>query len=248
MNPFAAVEAARRYARGRPYHHRRTVARALGDHRPGRALDVACGTGLSTRALVELGIAAVGVDVVPAMVAVARVGGLPVAVASAEALPVRDASVDLVTVGSGVHWFEPDRFGAEAARVLRPDGALLLYEHSGADLPDEPAYREWVRGTYATRHPAPPRGPLAAEATPPGFTVVRADRWPDLIPFTRDGYADYLATQSSVLTEPADELSAWLRTELTPFFPAGPRPVTFHVSYQLFHRRFGHPTGPGSTG
>ena len=159
MNPFGSDGVVGRYGRGRPYHHRRTVARVLGDSRPGRALDVACGTGLSTRALVELGIPAVGVDVVPAMVAAARAAGLPVAVAAAEALPVRDASVDLVTVSSGVHWFDPARFGAEAARVLRPGGALLLYEHAGADLPGEPAYRDWLRGTYLARHPPPPPRP-----------------------------------------------------------------------------------------
>lgn len=233
MNPFGGTATAARYARGRPYHHRRTVARALAGWRPAAGLDVACGTGLYTRALVELGVAAAGVDVVPAMIAVARSAGLPVAVASAEALPVRSASVDLVTVGSGVHWFDPDRFGAEAARVLRPGGALLLYEHAGPRLVDEPGFQDWVRGTYLARHPSPPRGAPAADAAPPGFTVDRSDRWPDEVPFTRAGVTDYLLTQSNLLDTSGAAARAWLDTELAPYFTTTPRPVTFQASYQL---------------
>jgi SAM-dependent methyltransferase len=103
-NPFAG--AADQYAEGRPYHHARTLRRALAGRRPGVALDVARGTGLSTRGLAELGIAAVGVDVVPAMVARARAD-------------------------------------------------------TGPTLPD-PAFLDWLRGTYLRRFPSPPRGPLAA--------------------------------------------------------------------------------------
>ncbi|CAA9290738.1 MAG: hypothetical protein AVDCRST_MAG41-4331, partial [uncultured Corynebacteriales bacterium] len=133
MNPFDSGTMVARYAAGRPYHHGRTVRRALGDRRYDRALDLACGTGLSTRALAERGTAVVGVDVVPAMVAWARrTTGLPYAVGSAEALPVADRSVDLVAVSSGVHWFAAGPVAAEAARVLRPGGALLLYEYAGA--------------------------------------------------------------------------------------------------------------------
>ena len=67
----------------RPYHHARTLRRALAGEKPRVALDVACGTGLSTRGLAELGIAAVGVEVVPAMVARARADtALPYAVAT----------------------------------------------------------------------------------------------------------------------------------------------------------------------
>jgi ubiquinone/menaquinone biosynthesis C-methylase UbiE len=113
-NPFAG--AADQYAEGRPYHHARTLRRALAGRRPGVALDVACGSGLSTRGLAELGIAAVGVDVVPAMVARARADtALPYAVAAAEALPLGTGTVDLVTVGPGVHWFDQRRFAAEAS-------------------------------------------------------------------------------------------------------------------------------------
>ena len=246
-NPFTATPTAHRYSRGRPYHHARTLRRALaeaGVPRPAAALDVACGTGLSTQALRELRIPAVGVDVVPAMAAVARAGtGLPYAVAAAEALPVRDGSVDLVTVGSGVHWFEPDRFRAEAARVLRPGGTLLLYEHAGPDLLDRPGFRDWTRGSYLARYPSPARGAMAADADAGGrFDRRRTGRWPDEVPFTREAFADYLMTQSNVVRvldagEPADSVRDWLLAELAPFFAGGPtQVVTFTASYQALRK------------
>ena len=234
-NPFREAGAVARYAVGRPYHHGRTLRRALGDTRYGVALDVACGTGLSLRALHELGIPAVGVDVAPAMAARARADtGLPVAVAGAEALPVRDGAVDLVTVASGVHWFAPDRFGAEAARVLRPGGTLLLYEHAGGTLPD-PEFAEFQRA-YARRHPPPPRGPLADRADAgPGFRLVAADRWPDEVPFTAGQYVDYVLTQSNVAGADPAEARRWVRAAVEPWFGAGRR-VVFTASYRAFER------------
>ncbi len=235
-NPFAA--AADRYAEGRPYHHARTLRRALAGEKPRVALDVACGTGLSTRGLAELGIAAVGVDVVPAMVARARADtALPYAVAAAEALPLAAETVDLVTVASGVHWFDQRRFAAEAARVLRPGGALLLYEHAGATLPD-PAFLDWMRGTYLRRFPSPPRGALAADfPAAGGFAPVRTDRWPDKVPMTRAQFVAYLATQSNVADEPPDRVRAWFDAELARFFGGGEaRAVSFRASYLLLRR------------
>ncbi|MBK6440379.1 MAG: class I SAM-dependent methyltransferase [Candidatus Microthrix sp.] len=46
--------------------------------------------------------------------------------ATAEDLPLEDASVDAVTVGQAFHWFDPQPALAEIARVLRPGGVLLM--------------------------------------------------------------------------------------------------------------------------
>lgn len=227
-NPFVGTGTVARYAAGRPYHHARTVRRALGDRRPERTLDLACGTGLSTRALAELGVPVVGADVEPAMVTFARrATGLPFAVGSAEALPVGDGVVDLVTVGSGVHWFDAGRFAAEVVRVLRPGGLLLAYDHVGGRPADEPEFEEWLRG-HLRRHPAPPRGRPTGLPLP----LVAEDSWPDAVPLDRDGYADYLMSQSNV-ARAGDALREELRTALTPFFP-GRRTVVFTASYQLY--------------
>lgn len=47
--------------------------------------------------------------------------------ASAEASGLSDNSINLLTVGQALHWFDTDRFFAEAQRVLRPDGVLAIW-------------------------------------------------------------------------------------------------------------------------
>ncbi|NEP18901.1 MAG: class I SAM-dependent methyltransferase, partial [Leptolyngbya sp. SIO4C1] len=51
-------------------------------------------------------------------------------VAPAEAVPLGDRSVDLITVGLAIHWFEIERFYAEVKRVAKP-GAILAVWCSG---------------------------------------------------------------------------------------------------------------------
>jgi SAM-dependent methyltransferase len=47
----------------------------------------------------------------------------------AECLPVRSASADLIAVAQAAHWFDFDRFYAEARRVLRPGGVVALWTY-----------------------------------------------------------------------------------------------------------------------
>ena len=50
--------------------------------------------------------------------------------AYAEAMPLGANSVDLITVAQALHWFDFERFYAEAARILRPGGKALVLEFS----------------------------------------------------------------------------------------------------------------------
>ena len=50
-------------------------------------------------------------------------------VARAEAAPVRSRSVGMVTVAQALHWLEPADFYAEARRVLRPGGLLVVWTY-----------------------------------------------------------------------------------------------------------------------
>jgi SAM-dependent methyltransferase len=49
--------------------------------------------------------------------------------ASAEQSGLDDASVDLVTVASAIHWFDLNRFFVEVTRVLRPGGILAAWTY-----------------------------------------------------------------------------------------------------------------------
>ena len=246
-NPFVTREVAERYAQGRPYHHRRTVERGLalgGGTSAGPALDIACGTGLSTRALAELGIRAVGVDLTPAMVAVARQQeGLPFVVAAAEALPVGDGSLALLTVGSGLHWFDGSRFFAEAVRVLAPGGHLLVYEHAGVALADDEHFSAWTGGVYLSRFPSPPTPGrwLGSVDTPERFTKVASESWEDTVEFSHQELVAYLLTQGNVSTPidagevSAEEARQWLLGETAPFFSdSSRRDFSFLVMADVF--------------
>lgn len=48
----------------------------------------------------------------------------------AEELPFGAAEVDLVTAMTAAHWFERQKFLAEADRVLKPGGCLALLSYS----------------------------------------------------------------------------------------------------------------------
>ncbi len=56
-------------------------------------------------------------------------GGIRYFVCRAEAVPLRDHSVGLVTVAQAAHWFDLARFYAEARRVLAPAGLLAMWTY-----------------------------------------------------------------------------------------------------------------------
>jgi demethylmenaquinone methyltransferase/2-methoxy-6-polyprenyl-1,4-benzoquinol methylase len=105
-----------------------------------RVLDVATGTGLVAREAVGiLGRAqdVLGLDLSAGMLREARAGlPIPLVQARAEALPLADASVDLVSMGYALRHV-PDLVLAftEFRRVLRPGGRVLLLE---IDQPSSP--------------------------------------------------------------------------------------------------------------
>jgi demethylmenaquinone methyltransferase / 2-methoxy-6-polyprenyl-1,4-benzoquinol methylase len=101
------------------------------------AVDVACGTGGLTVELARLEPAArvIGLDFSLEMVRHAHADGAGrprgLAVADAMRLPLRDASVDVVTVAFGLRNLpEPGAGLLELRRVLRPRGRLVVCEFS----------------------------------------------------------------------------------------------------------------------
>ena len=104
-----------------------------------RVADVGAGTGISTRGLLAHGADVAAFDVGTAVLARLVANGSPgpgrllcAAVADAHALPLRAASVDLVTYAQAFHWVRPDEAAREARRVLRPEGALAVWWNDSA--------------------------------------------------------------------------------------------------------------------
>lgn len=108
----------------------------------GRIVDLAAGTGKLARLLRG---DVVAVEPVAAMREVAA-AFVPTVGGVAEALPLRSASVDAVTVAQAFHWFDVTRALAEIARVLRPGGTLLLVWN------DRDSTVPWVAAMTAVIH------------------------------------------------------------------------------------------------
>lgn len=93
--------------------------------------DIASGTGIFTRLLLENGNRVFGVEPNPAMrqagEAFLRSYSLFISVAgTAEATTLPDGSVDLVTAAQAAHWFDREKTRREFARILRPGGWVAL--------------------------------------------------------------------------------------------------------------------------
>ena len=86
-------------------------------------LDIGCGTGALAAAAAKRGAMITGIDFAPSMIAEAnrRHPCVDFRVGDAEAIPLPDASVDVVTCSFGMqHMERPERVLAEFVRVLRP--------------------------------------------------------------------------------------------------------------------------------
>jgi ubiquinone/menaquinone biosynthesis C-methylase UbiE len=134
MNYFNPKTSAERYAKGRPDFHINTIRKIKAylelDQKLDNVLDIACGTGLSTIPLFELAKKVYGTDSSQEMLNIATLhNSVFYALASADKQPFADNTFDLITVSSGVHWFDNDTFLQEAKRLLKPQSWLVLYDN-----------------------------------------------------------------------------------------------------------------------
>jgi SAM-dependent methyltransferase len=110
---------------------------ALGDVRGLDVVELGCGTAYISAWFAKRGARPVGVDPTPAQLATARrlqaETGIefPLIEAAGEAVPLPDASFDLAVSEYGAAlWAVPERWVAEAARLLRPGGRLVFLTNS----------------------------------------------------------------------------------------------------------------------
>jgi SAM-dependent methyltransferase len=106
----------------------RNLARSLVGYRVvGRWLDIGCGRGTLLRAAGAEGWEAVGTEIAPASVDSMRAQGLDARLGTTQELDLPPSGFDVVSVVEVLeHVPDPDVLLAEAARLLRPGGALYL--------------------------------------------------------------------------------------------------------------------------
>jgi len=241
MNYFDPKSTAERYAKGRPYFHPQVVSciqTYLSLTEPvARALDVGCGTGLSTIALKAIARHVVGIDSSAAMIASARLDPrITYVIASAENLPISDNDCDIITLSSVFHWIDRSLFLSEAHRVLRPHGWLIVYDnYFSARMQENPAFHTWWREHYLTTYPSPPRARVGfgvEDAAQDSFQFIRQEDYQNLVQFSVETLVEYLLTQSNIIavveggTERIADVRRWITASVTPFF-ADRADVTF---------------------
>lgn len=241
---------AAQYAFDRPPVHPHIV-RAIGAHlrlgtRVGRALDIGCGAGLSTAALEPLAETVIGIEPVRTMLTHRRAVA-PNALFSlgrAETLPFPAGAFDLLTAAGSVNYADLGLFLPEAARVLAPDGVLVIYDFSaGRRLRGSGLLEEWFVA-FERRYPAPPDYELDVRGLAYGPSGLRLEAYEELevaVPMDLGSYLAYALSETNVesaVTRGVSEaeIRDWCHGTLSKVFGDESRQVLFD-SYVAYVRR-----------
>lgn len=225
VDPVAAggfSSAATTYARIRPAYARRAVGRVVDAARAAersagrkvRVLDVGAGTGILTGQLSRAGLDCTAVEPLAEMLSQLRraLPAVPAVRAVAEMLPLRDRSVDVITVAQAFHWFDAAAALAEAARVLAPGGTLaLLFNVRDATTPWVAALDDLIdRRTGGRPYSDHRERPWEEVVEETGlFSDPTTERFPNPVPTDAAGVLDRIRSTSFVAAlepGPRDEL------------------------------------------
>lgn len=174
------------------------------------AVDLGAGTGALTGLLAERAARVTAVEPDGRMRAVlaASVPAATVRAGTAERLPLDDASQDAVLVSSAWHWMKAELAVPEAARVLRPGGALGVLWTS-IDRDDDAARELWA--ALRPRQDSAPaqRDARRLEIPPTAKGAFGAVEGPHVVRFARrftlDDLVGLAGTYSAVIALPQDE-------------------------------------------
>ncbi len=234
MNYFTPYTAAERYSKGRPDFHGNTINYVKGFlklvNKINSACDIACGTGLSTQALLNIATHVYGTDSSQAMLDFALCKDkINYQIAKAEEQPFADHFFDLITVSSGVHWFDIDKFLFEANRLLKSKSWLILYDNFFlGEMKNNDEFKDWYNLVYLKAFPAPVRNDNYQwnnmKLKEMNFELVKEEIFNNPILFSKEELILYFTTQSNIISAVECQLATysaiegWLDKELSVFF------------------------------
>lgn len=164
-----------------------------------RVIDIGAGMGAGVMRAARSGAHVIAVEPTPFMRRVLQMRrlvsrfrtGIDVVDGAAERIPVDDRVIDAIwAVNTMHHWVDVERGVAEIARVLRPNGRVLLVDELFTD-PSHPDHDRFDAGNDGEHH---------------GFTMVDADQMGSLL--RAAGLADVDASKSDVAGRPAIRVTA----------------------------------------
>lgn len=207
-----------------------------------RALDVGCGAGLSTIALLPLAEEVVGIDASEEMVKAAtpnehvQYHHCP-AEQLADQLAFPADYFQVITVCGALNWIDRDQFFAAARRVLCSSGWIVVYDNVFmGTMRGQSSFATWYASQFLSRYPRPPRDerPLKGEECSGfGFQFVHSAAYTNEIAYSLDQFIDYLLTLTNLTVPLAQgretEVSAreWFRGGLATFFGSGSQGLEF---------------------
>jgi len=234
MNYFNPKSAAERYSKGRPDFHSNSINRIKNflhlDKKLDRALDIACGTGLSTKALLEIATNVYGTDASQQMLEFAvQPDKINYSIAKAEQQPFPGNYFDLITVSSAVHWFDIDKFLQEANRLLKSQSWLVLYENYFiSEMVGNEKFKEWFPDIYLKKYPSPLRNDnydwTNENLNTKNFHLVTEEKFKNPVTLKKKQLVLYFTTQSNIISAVEkgettyEEVELWLDNELKAFF------------------------------
>ncbi|MFJ9419969.1 class I SAM-dependent methyltransferase [Streptomyces sp. NPDC101227] len=195
-------EVAALYDRYRPRYAEAALKWALGTDSL-HVADLAAGTGIVTRQLVELGHHCTAVEPDSQMRAYFRQAttGVQILPGSGEDIPLQDSSVDAVVVGEAYHWFDTGRAHPEIARVLKPGGAVVLMWN----VKDEG--EPWVAALTAilSRYDGTEKGEVSDPVLEPMFMPAVRRLFPHAVTRTLAALINFYRTHSYYITAKASQ-------------------------------------------
>ncbi|GGK03390.1 methyltransferase [Streptomyces camponoticapitis] len=209
--------------------------------RGSRVVDVGAGTGIATRLLRARGAEVIAVEPGPGMAAQLRRGlpDTPLVRGLGDALPIADASVDLVTYAQSWHWTDPARSVPEALRVLRPGGALALWWNvADSTVPWVAAQEERLHRLAGAGGGSHGSGGRRSERLPADLPRVQRElRWTRTVPL--DTHLANLGSHSLFRVLGEEATAACLaeeRAELLKVFPTGQVDEAYSVELTVTFR------------